>query len=763
MRKIFSISNTYLRFLLIMVIVLIIIISSFSFLLSNIYTKYTYSQINSFNEYKLTQIKDNVNFLLRKLKSYSIIIYEDLAIQNWFGLESSDNYTFEDKIFIDMDARNNLSRFILTEPYIENAYLINTSIREVIDFKNGQQTFAEFHDQKVLDKVQYDTPKLLRYFTYKIDGQNHLFLIVPSTPIKNQYNNGYLVIILDNQLLNQYLLDNRTTTNIDTEIDVKIIDDQGELILGNQDEKYSILQNISYTKLDNSRISADSKEWYVNFSEFEDKPWNIIYLTYLEQLHTNIRSIQIKILIYTLITVLIISLVLYWISRKNYKPYSNLAKQIRIKYSNLLDQSLENKESYQEYKLIKNFFDIANDRIDQMYSQIKDHSKMIKQQYLKQWLLQGKLTEPAKNYLADHSKIISAKAYRISIIRIDSYSKFKEENDFKSRRLWKFAMGNISRDLINNDIREIESIDLGNDHIILLIYYKRKIDNEDLDSVLQEVQSQIAKITKIDVTIAVSEVYSSYENIRDLYNNIYELTNLKFLTGEEKVYHEIDIEKYSEITKPLPDDSLINQVIIAIRLREGEKIKELFASLFSHLKHTGYEECRFQLTYIMYNIFKSFKNISTLQSYESIERQLEKHSTIEEIRNWLEKEVEVIMMELQKNETSDRQEEISLEIVEYIKHNLTDPMLNVDDIADNVSLSSSYIRKVFKEVMKTSISNYILNERLERVKKYLITTEQNVTDIGEQCGFQSKSHFFHSFKKHVGMTPAQYREQNRDK
>ena len=55
------------------------------------------------------------------------------------------------------------------------------------------------------------------------------------------------------------------------------------------------------------------------------------------------------------------------------------------------------------------------------------------------------------------------------------------------------------------------------------------------------------------------------------------------------------------------------------------------------------------------------------------------------------------------------------------------------------------------------LSNFILNERLGKVKELLEQTSMQITEIAEQSGFQTKSHFSPHLKA-TGMTPSQYRD-----
>jgi len=53
---------------------------------------------------------------------------------------------------------------------------------------------------------------------------------------------------------------------------------------------------------------------------------------------------------------------------------------------------------------------------------------------------------------------------------------------------------------------------------------------------------------------------------------------------------------------------------------------------------------------------------------------------------------------------------------------------------------------------------YVMQRRLELAHQALQHTSANMTDISEQYGFSSSSHFSHRFKKHFGYSPSQMRK-----
>ncbi|MFW6035546.1 MAG: AraC family transcriptional regulator [Halothermotrichaceae bacterium] len=733
--------RTYFRLFLILTIIMVVVLLCFSYLLSFIFSEYAYSQINESNENNLEQIEDNLDFILTKLKSYSLKFYHDPDIQEWFYPEHANSWIYF------LQAKNTVKNYMLMEEYIYNVYLINLNSRQVLERKTeiGLYNFDNFYDQEVLEKILNNPPSNLNYIAYKSGDKKHLALVLPATPSRTN-NYGYMVVLLDNELLNDYILGNKSSSDIK----VNITDNEEQLILGGSDNLLST-NNFS----DNNIINLDNKKWHISKSYMETYGWHIYYMAHLENLEKNIYTFRRNIIIYTIIIVIILCLAIYLNSKRAYKPIATLASQIKKRYQNELKQDQLNYT--EEYNLIKNTFDLLSEKINQMDSEIRDNRRLVNEYYLKQWLQQGQLTKSIREKLIEQTTILSFDYLRIAVIRIEAYAEFIEENDFSSRRLWKYAMENISKDLLNTAEREIRGIDFGSDHLALLIACNQD-DEMDLIDKLNQVIDNIERIIGIKVTVAISNLKEQNNNVKHIYKQVYEISLLKFISGEDKIYKEKDFKEYHKLLKPLPDDSLVNELIVAVRLCEEKEVDTILEQFMEHFQELSHDQCHFHLTYLLYNIFKSFSKLSSVGDYEAIETQLGKFKTLKEVKEWLRGELLEIIDKLNQKENSSRKEKVSLEIIEYIRHNLTDPMLSIDDIADHVSLSSNYVRQIFKDVLNSSISAYILHERVEKVKELLLNTDMNVTDIGENAGFQSKSHYYATFKKEVGITPGQYRD-----
>lgn len=83
--------------------------------------------------------------------------------------------------------------------------------------------------------------------------------------------------------------------------------------------------------------------------------------------------------------------------------------------------------------------------------------------------------------------------------------------------------------------------------------------------------------------------------------------------------------------------------------------------------------------------------------------------------------------------------------------------LRVEDIAKKMNLDRHYLARIFKEKTGVSISNYIINVRIEEAKNYL-RQGFSVDETARMCGYEDASNFSKLFKREVGISPAYWKK-----
>ena len=84
--------------------------------------------------------------------------------------------------------------------------------------------------------------------------------------------------------------------------------------------------------------------------------------------------------------------------------------------------------------------------------------------------------------------------------------------------------------------------------------------------------------------------------------------------------------------------------------------------------------------------------------------------------------------------------------------------ISEEDIAEYVSLSPSYLSRLFHSEVGVTISTYIAVKRVETAQNMLKYSDYAPLDISNYLAFNSHSHFISTFKKYTGMTPNEFRK-----
>ncbi|MEM6451773.1 MAG: AraC family transcriptional regulator [Cyanobacteria bacterium P01_D01_bin.105] len=96
------------------------------------------------------------------------------------------------------------------------------------------------------------------------------------------------------------------------------------------------------------------------------------------------------------------------------------------------------------------------------------------------------------------------------------------------------------------------------------------------------------------------------------------------------------------------------------------------------------------------------------------------------------------------------------QILDYIDAHI-DQEINLADLAQLLDMSQFHFSRLFKQSLGVSPYQYLLQQRVERAKQLLKSTDRLITDIAFACGFNSHSHLSKQFKQLTGMTPKAYR------
>lgn len=116
-------------------------------------------------------------------------------------------------------------------------------------------------------------------------------------------------------------------------------------------------------------------------------------------------------------------------------------------------------------------------------------------------------------------------------------------------------------------------------------------------------------------------------------------------------------------------------------------------------------------------------------------------------------------LELLDDKKSILIEKIKNVIVEMIHYSDEVPTMNYSDyISEKLHYDYTYLSNIFSEVKGITIQQFIIINKIERVKELLLYDELNLTQISYKLHYSSVAHLSNQFKKITGLSPSFFKK-----
>jgi len=127
------------------------------------------------------------------------------------------------------------------------------------------------------------------------------------------------------------------------------------------------------------------------------------------------------------------------------------------------------------------------------------------------------------------------------------------------------------------------------------------------------------------------------------------------------------------------------------------------------------------------------------------------------IREFSQQRVTVIPKAKKKNEYVFILENLMLKEKRFLESGLS-----LSSLAEDLKISTSHLSRIINSELKSNFSDYTNSFRVEEAKALILNPEflnYTLISIGLEAGFNTKTTFNNVFKKHVGLTPSQFKNE----
>lgn len=115
-------------------------------------------------------------------------------------------------------------------------------------------------------------------------------------------------------------------------------------------------------------------------------------------------------------------------------------------------------------------------------------------------------------------------------------------------------------------------------------------------------------------------------------------------------------------------------------------------------------------------------------------------------------------LELMDDRRSVLIERIKNVIIDMVHHSEEEIRVNFSHyLSEKLNHDYTYLANLFSEVQGTTIEQFIIAHKIERIKELIIYGEHNITEIAWKMNYSSVAHLSNQFKKMTGLTPTHFK------
>ena len=287
-------------------------------------------------------------------------------------------------------------------------------------------------------------------------------------------------------------------------------------------------------------------------------------------------------------------------------------------------------------------------------------------------------------------------------------------------------------------------------------------------SISQKLQLLIARHrNELDFCCGIGDTVSSMEELHQSYVSAQQALNFRFFL-DTKIF---DMQRTPQhiTTESFPVESFRETLLTLILKKNVEGIHRFLNAQAQILPRYFKNKnvlliCLFSVLYEIVRFIRELGN-ETEALEDEISRVFEHPERLQSTRavlDWLEQLCGQMVQVVNKSIAAYHSQLCNL-AARYIKSNYKEASICLDSIAAYVNISPAYLSVIFKKEMGQNITDRITELRIEKAKDLLTFSNLPVKDISQTLGYSNQFYFSAIFKKHLGMSPSAYREENQQK
>ena len=317
------------------------------------------------------------------------------------------------------------------------------------------------------------------------------------------------------------------------------------------------------------------------------------------------------------------------------------------------------------------------------------------------------------------------------------------------------------RKSVGEELENVCDFDLFNryEKLCLILKFKTQPDPQELERRIERIILRAGRFSDMPVSAGFSSIYHDSRNFSAMVKEAMRALEYRSVIGGGKVFLFGNTRSASQ--RLAVDDNMIKELGYILHSQTTGDCLARIDSIRDSLSSAGGSHY-YAASCILNVLIRGCDDLRGLQAHsgdpDMLYRRLSEKKTDDEIYDYL-KELVRLVRELNAGVITDNVERSLRLVISYMETHYQDPDISFESLAREVNFSVSYISALLKKRQGTSFVKMLTELRMEKAKELLMNPALKIIDIAERLGYNDSYYFSHCFKKHVGMPPKEFRNE----
>jgi two-component system response regulator YesN len=361
--------------------------------------------------------------------------------------------------------------------------------------------------------------------------------------------------------------------------------------------------------------------------------------------------------------------------------------------------------------------------------------------------------------------------FRMLLVQNDEEENSENEVSQYDRHLYQFGIINTFNEIFTDkfEVMHVTLDNIGTAFIAMPREGMTEDVSEAIDKKCTYLQEIINNCFGFTVTIAVSSEGREFTELPQKFNECREALEHKFYLGNNSIIYHSDVNTFFRYDNHSILEKLQKALIEGIKSGNEAAVEERLKDIFNCIRSVDPSKKEF-IKNFYWNTITSINNIRlSLKHGENNSKVgytelsglyglIEKCTNADELNTLLEESARSVAAKV--NNYNNKSIKLVLrKAVEYLHDHYHEP-ITLNEVAEHTLVSTYYISRMFKKEMGRNFVDYLNELRVEKAKELLKDVRFKTYEVAEKVGIPDAHYFSRLFKKYVGMTPTEYREQS---